>query len=108
MAVNLKTLASLEQIEKVIIHSITTSCYQVSVLLDGEEVFLVDKKGRLLSHHNIAGLQALFENLPVQSLVLRHQSAYDEMVGQPLRDQANTLEVPLSRRSWGSVPERLR
>jgi hypothetical protein len=34
--------------------------------------------------------------LPLAALSLRQQSPYDEMVGQPLRQQDNTLEVPLS------------
>ncbi len=104
----LKQLQTLPVIDKIIVHSLTCSHYQVSAVINGEETFITDKQGNILCHQNIAGLQALFERLPVKQMVLRHQSAYDEMIGQPVRQQDNTLEVPLSRTSWGNVPKQFR
>jgi hypothetical protein len=34
--------------------------------------------------------------LPTSSVVLSHQSAYDEMINQPIKQGNNTLKVPLS------------
>lgn len=38
-------------------------------------------------------------------LMLRHQSAYDEMINQPLRQGSNMLEVPLGRNRLGTVKQ---
>lgn len=38
-------------------------------------------------------------------LMLRHQSAYDEMINQPLRQGSNMLEVPLGRNRPGTVKQ---
>ena len=38
----------------------------------------------------------MLRGMPVRSLVLRHESAYDEMIGQPTRDESNALEVSLA------------
>ena len=37
-----------------------------------------------------------FANLETKRIVVDSQSAYDEMIGQPVRTADNTLEVPLS------------
>ncbi len=44
-----------------------------------------------------AEIQAMLESLPIKHLWLRHQSAYDEMVGQVVRTSSNHLQVKLSR-----------
>ena len=47
-----------------------------------------------MTSHNKLALQALFKGKTVGATVLCHQSAYDEMVGQPI-GTSNVLEVPL-------------
>lgn len=80
----------------VIIHSLDRGLYQVTVATGGEERLLVASDGRPLRSHNLQQLREVLARLPVQSLVLRQQSAYDEMIGQPPRDGGNTLEVELA------------
>lgn len=91
---NLTDLNNIDHFEKVRIHSLESNLYQLSVIVDGEEHFVLDHHGALLKSHNKLELQQLFDDKSVQKMVLCHQSAYDEMVGQPMGG-SNTLEVPL-------------
>jgi hypothetical protein len=56
---------------------------------------VVTGKGLPVKAYNKPGLQGLFKRVNVREMVLRHESAYDEMVGQPVREESNTLEVRL-------------
>ncbi|ASP38682.1 hypothetical protein CHH28_08315 [Bacterioplanes sanyensis] len=102
MAISMNEVRRCTRIDKVIIHSLDLCLYQVSVVVDGNEQYVTDNKGKLLRSFNILNLQTLFEGLPVTQMVLRQQSAYDEMVGQPDREHSNAMEVPLSHTSVGS------
>ena len=82
--------------EKLIYHSIDLSLYQVSALVEGEERYITDEKGKFLRSVNLIELQKLLKNLPAKKSVLRHISAYDEMIGGPEKTSSNLLEVPLA------------
>ncbi len=101
MVISIVDLKKLSSIEKVIIHSHDQSLYLVSVIIDDAEHYVVDKNGKPLKAFNKLELQAIFDRHSVGKMVLRQQSPYDEMVGQPLRDGDNTLEVPLGNRALG-------
>ncbi|MFA5548515.1 MAG: DUF6482 family protein [Porticoccaceae bacterium] len=103
MKILLDHLAAHQPIPRVIIHSLDASIYQVSVEIDGSERPLWETPERLLSRRNLTALRELFAGLAIGALVLRQRSAYDEMVGQPLREGANTLEVPLDTRTYTLV-----
>lgn len=90
-----------DPIEKVIIVSLDLALYQVNVLLDGQELLVSDKKGKPLRARNTLEIEALFEGYNVKDMVLRHESAYDEMVNQPMRQGSNRMEVPLGRNGLG-------
>lgn len=98
MAITKEKLKTRKQIDKVVIHSHDLSLYLVSVFLDGEEHYVVDRKNKPIREFSKQKLQALFQHHVVAEMVLRQQSAYDEMIGQPLRDGENTLEVPIGNR----------
>jgi hypothetical protein len=83
-------------VEKLIYHSIDLSLYQVSVVVEGEEHYITDEKGKFLRSVNLIELQKLLKNLPTIKSVLRHTSAYDEMIGGPEKISSNLLEVPLA------------
>jgi hypothetical protein len=83
-------------VEKLIYHSIDLSLYQVSVVVEGEEHYITDEKGKFLRSVNLIELQKLLKNLPAIKSVLRHTSAYDEMIGGPEKISSNLLEVPLA------------
>ncbi len=95
MAMQLSTLEKFFYLDKLVIHSLDMSLYQVSVEVDGEEHFITDKNGAMLRSFSIVELQRQCAALNVRQWVLRQQSAYDEMIGTAVRQQANTLEVPL-------------
>jgi len=101
-AMTVKQLRQLPRIDKLVIHAIDLSLYQASVHVDGTEHYILDHQGRYLRSYNIVSLQAVFEGLAIGKQVLRHQSCYDEMVGQPARDGSNVLEVPLGDNKLGS------
>ena len=73
---------------RVVIHSLDFSIYLAYADFGAEPLLVTER---------LAGV-------PLPALFLRHQSAYDEMVGQPLRTGDNSLEVPLAR-DWGDFPE---
>ena len=104
MTISTDELRKLNHIDKIIIHSLDMSLYQAAALVDGQEQMVTDKKGKLLRSFSLLEMKAQFEGLPVQSLVLRHESAYDEMVNQPGRSGENRLEVPLSHVSPDNIP----
>jgi len=45
---------------------------------------------------NLVQLQKLLKGVPAEVTVLRHTSAYDEMIGGPEKTSSNALEVPLA------------
>jgi hypothetical protein len=91
----LEELKTIQRFDKVKLHSLESNLYQLSVIIDNQEDYIQRKNGRFLTSHNKLDLQALFKGKEVGSMVLCHQSAYDEMVGQPSRMGINDLEVPL-------------
>ncbi len=97
MKVRFSELARYRHIEKVIIHSLDQALYCIAIEHDGEQRHLVDDDGSLFKRHNLMLIRELLEPLHIGELVLRQQSAYDEMVGQPLRQGDNTLEVRLAK-----------
>ncbi len=96
MAIALAKLEKYFSVEKLIYHSVDLSLYQVSAIIDGAEHYVSDNRGQLLRAFNLVGLQNQLSSVKAESRVLRHTSAYDEMIGGPEKTSANTLEVPLA------------
>ena len=104
MAITIEDFTRMEQPARVIIHSIDQALYQVTVLLHEQEQLLVDRSGRPFRRHNLQQVRETLRTMPVASITLRQQSAYDEMIGQPVREGANTLEVPVSLNDFTPPP----
>jgi hypothetical protein len=83
-------------VDKLIYHSIDLSLYQVSAIIDGVEHYISDERGKLLRSTNLIELQKLLRQVAAEKTVLRHTSAYDEMIGGPQKGESNALEVPLA------------
>ena len=96
MAIELSKLSKYFSIDKLVYHSVDLSLYQVSVIIDGEEHYITDRKKKFLRASNIIDLQKLLKDVKAKETVLRHTSAYDEMVGGPDKTSSNLLEVPLA------------
>jgi hypothetical protein len=83
-------------VDKLIYHSVDLSLYQVSAILDGVEEYVTDHKAVLLRSINLIELQKLLRKVSATETVLRHTSAYDEMIGGCEKPASNALEVPLA------------
>ena len=79
-----------------VVQSLDQALYQVMVVADGQECLLTENDGKTFRRNSLSAVREALQMLPLSALSLRQQSPYDEMVGQPLRQQDNTLEVPLS------------
>lgn len=95
-----------KKIDKLIINSLEQALYQALVMIEGVEqhVWLTNEK--TLTTRNLTTMREHFENLNIKEIVLRHESPYDEMVGQPPKQTNNRLEVPLNRNPY-SIPKHL-
>ena len=96
MKMTLKEFANSRKQLPVIIHSIDMVGYQAAVIMDGDTYALVCESGKPLKHHSLLHMREALHHLPVASLTLQHQSAYDEMINQPTRQRNNTLSLPLA------------
>lgn len=105
MLITLNDLKLWKRIDKVVIHSLYPSLYQASVFDGDTEYYVAASDGNLLRGFNVLSMQGLFANLPVNQMVLQQYSAYDEMVGQPIRVKSNVLEVPLSIAAVSFTPD---
>ncbi len=97
------TVAQLQKLEPpvtALVYSLERSIYQVYIRLPDGEALLMDDNGKAFQRRNLQSIRDALQGSPVSALQLRHQSAYDEMIGQPLRDQDNLLELPLSMESY--------
>ncbi|MFK7975434.1 MAG: DUF6482 family protein [Halioglobus sp.] len=79
-----------------VVHSVDQSLYQVTLWIDGEEHLLTENTGKTFCRHSLNEVREALALLPIETASLRQTSAYDEMIGQPVRVQDNALEVPLS------------
>ena len=90
-------LSKLEQyfyVDKLIYHSLDLALYNVSAVIDGQEYMITNERGERLKSHNFVALQKQLKNVKAKKQVMRQLSAYDEMVGGPVKAD-NLLEVPL-------------
>lgn len=104
MKITLQQLQHSVGVSRIVVHSLDFSIY-LAYAEFGQDAFLVtEPDGKPLRTSNLTAMKQRLAGVAAPALYLRQQSAYDEMVGQPLRRGANTLEVPLSR-DWGDFPE---
>ena len=96
MKITFQGFSQLPEPVPVVIHSLEQALYQVTVVIAGEEHLLMENNGKTFRRYNLQQVREALQPMPVASLTLRHQSAYDEMIGQPYREASNALEVSLS------------
>ncbi len=103
MKVSLESLRRGNEPVALVIHSLELALYQVLVKVGDEEALLTEDNGRILRRHSLNAAREALQGLPVSRLTLRHSSAYDEMIGQPAREQSNAMEVPLALETWAPL-----
>ncbi|MDI3325621.1 DUF6482 family protein [Pontibacterium granulatum] len=85
-----------QPIHKVIVLALAPMLYQIIIEDElGEHLVYTDEHTPYRTTC-IEKVKELFESYRVESMVLRQQSAYDEMIGHPSKQSDNTLEVMLS------------
>ncbi len=93
MKTTLKDLTN-QKIDKLVINSLEQALYQAIVVIDNEERLVWDYSGKTLLTHSLTEMQNHFAKLDVAQTVIRHESPYDEMIGQgTIKD--NRIEVPI-------------
>lgn len=97
MALLFKQLNSRLKIEKLIAQSLDLALYHAIVVIDGEEHLVKKDNDNFLKFHNPLDVQRAFAKIPYMKMVIRHSSAYDEMVGQPNKEGDNAMEVTFGR-----------
>lgn len=101
--ISIEALRSSTEPLVLVIHSLEQALYQVTVDVDGEEALLIDDDGRIFRRHSLNAARDALQGVPLGQLTLRHSSAYDEMIGQPARQESNALEVSLALASWAPI-----
>ena len=92
----LKELATCGQIDRLVIRSVDLSLYIAVAEVAGEDCLITNNDGSTLKTLNLLEMKQAVAGLSFGELVLRQESPYDEMVGQPGREGSNALEVGLS------------
>lgn len=85
-----------QPVQKVIVYSFEPILYQISIEDELGEHVVCTEDNTPFCTTCIEKAKSLFEPFCVKAMVLRQQSAYDEMIGHPRRQAENTLEVMLS------------
>ena len=96
MKITMSEFAALQQAAAVTVHSLTPTLYQVTLLSGESERILTYDDGRPYRAKNLQSVREMLASMPAESITMRHESAYDEMVGQPARQSSNALEIALS------------
>ena len=77
----LSTLEKFFSVDKLVFNSLDVALYNVSAIIESEEYMITDERGDHLTSRNLLNLQKLLRNVKSKKQVLRHTSAYDEMIG---------------------------
>lgn len=87
-------------IQKLIITSLEQALYQAIVVVNGEEHIVWKDDEKTLTTRNLTQMRELFESFELSDIVLRQESAYDEMIGISTEQGKNRLEVPLNNKPY--------
>jgi hypothetical protein len=82
-------------IEHLEVQSFEMNIYLVKVTIAGEAGFVTDKNNSPMRFHNSQMVRDMFDHCDVQRAVMTHDSPYDEMIGNPMK-QSNLTEMPFS------------
>lgn len=98
--ISITDLINYQPLEKVVIESLDLALYRLLVVIKGEEYLVTEANGTLFKRHSLMEVRELLEPFHIEAIVMRHQSAYDEMIGQPPKTASNMLEVPIARKLY--------
>ena len=84
-------------IDELIIHSLDLSLYIAFIVINNHYYALQQNRGKTYKRHCIEHIKADFDGVTIKKIQLVHESAYDEMIGQPPKISSNALCVPQSK-----------
>lgn len=87
-------------LQKLIINSLEHALYQAIVVIDGEEHIVWKNDKETLTTRSLVKMREHFEDFDVSDIVLRQESAYDEMIGLNTGSGNNRMEVPLGKKPY--------
>ena len=79
-------------IDELIVHSLCQTLYSVKALIGGE-YYEVKNRFRSYRSTSFGRINQDFAHAQVRKVSLIQNSAYDEMIGQPIRQSPNTLYI---------------
>ncbi|MDM3869959.1 DUF6482 family protein [Porticoccus sp. W117] len=88
-------------VEELLLHSLDGALYVVQAKVNDRYYSLSTATGKEYSRRSIEDIKNDFSGIHVEAMWLIQQSAYDEMVGQPVNTMGNGLRVPLSPKPVG-------
>ena len=95
MKLQFNDLTQFPVIDRVNIHSVDWMIYQISIVINGQEKLVYDGE-QPFRCRNLLEVRALFETLNVgKYFLLRPDSAYDEMIGQPQPVFSDSIAIEL-------------
>ena len=100
MRIELEELQRQARISEVRVLALAPALYTLRVTI-GVREFVVIEQGRGITRPSVEALKALLARCRVERWRLVHESAYDEMVGQPPKSGGNLMEVPLGNNRLG-------
>ena len=77
------------------LRSFECSLYLVELVIEDEVYLVKDEQGNALSFRSVLDAKKPFKALAIARAELVQESAYDEMIGQPVGDEKNTLRVSI-------------
>ena len=85
-----------QTIEVFRLRSFESSIYLVELEIEKKIYLVKDEQGRPLSFRSVLDARKPFKELEIARAELVQESAYDEMIGQPVGDEKNTLRVNIA------------
>ncbi len=83
----------------VIITSYEGNLYQALVMVGSQEQLIWENTKTPLKAKNLLSMNEKLSCLNIRQIFLRQDSAYDEMIGQDIRTEPNTLKIKLGNSS---------
>jgi len=96
LKISINRLADIDLIQDLEILSIDCAVYTVRVVIQSQQYRVVDDNDKPYVKSSVELIKKDLKDCQIANIALVHQSAFDEMVGQPDRESSNAIRVPLS------------
>lgn len=97
MKITLSNLLRQGHADKVIVYAMEHALYTVAIEHAQARFYLMENDAQTFQRRSLNAVKQALDSLAIGELVLKHESAYDEMIGQAVRDGSNALEISLGK-----------